>query len=37
MLAEPQMQEGKVIIRPLPAILPGHLWIGVDDKSSNAR
>lgn len=32
MLAEPQMQEGKVIIRSMRSIMPGHLWIGVDEK-----
>ncbi len=32
MLAEPQMQEGKVVVRALRSILPGHLWIGVDEK-----
>lgn len=32
MLAEPQAQAGKVIIRTLRSILPGHLWIGVDEK-----
>ena len=37
MLAEPQIQEGKVIIRPLPSILPGHLWIGVDEKTHANR
>lgn len=32
MLAENQIQEGKVMIRTLRSILPGHLWIGVDEK-----
>jgi hypothetical protein len=32
MLKEPQAQEGKILIRPLRSILPGHLWIGVDEK-----
>ncbi len=32
MLAEPQAQAGRVIIRPLRAVLPGHLWIGVEDR-----
>jgi hypothetical protein len=27
-------QAGKVVIRSLRSILPGHLWIGVDDKQS---
>jgi hypothetical protein len=25
-------QVGKVIVRPNRAILPGHLWIGIEDK-----
>lgn len=37
MLAEPQMREGKVIIRPLSSILPHHLWIGVDEKTHALR
>ncbi len=28
-------QVGKVLIRPLRLILPGHLWIGVDEKGAN--
>lgn len=32
MIAEHQLQEGRVIIRPLRSILPGHFWIGVDEK-----
>ncbi len=27
-------QHGKIIIRALRSILPGHLWIGVDEKPS---
>ena len=27
-------QQGKIIIRALRSILPGHLWIGVDEKPS---
>jgi hypothetical protein len=34
MLTEPQAQQGKVIIRALRSILPGHLWIGVDEKQT---
>ncbi len=37
MLAEPQMQEGKVLVRPLSSILPDHLWIGVDEKTHALR
>ena len=25
-------QSGKIMIRPLRSVLPGHLWIGVDEK-----
>ena len=25
-------QQGKILVRALRSILPGHLWIGVDDK-----
>ena len=25
-------QTGKILIRPFRSVLPGHLWIGVDDK-----
>lgn len=25
-------QAGKVIVRPNRAVLPGHLWIGIEDK-----
>jgi hypothetical protein len=32
MLKEPQAQDGKILIRPLRSVLPGHLWIGVDEK-----
>jgi hypothetical protein len=32
MLPEPEAHEGKILIRPARAILPGHLWIGVDEK-----
>ena len=26
-------REGKIIIRPNRSVLPGHLWIGVEDKN----
>jgi hypothetical protein len=32
MLPEQQLQAGKIMVRPLRTILPGHLWIGVDEK-----
>jgi len=25
-------QTGKILIRPFRSVLPGHLWIGVDEK-----
>ena len=25
-------QAGKIVIRPLRSVLPGHLWIGVNEK-----
>lgn len=32
-IPEPESrQTGKILIRPLRSILPGHLWIGVDEK-----
>ena len=32
MLAEPQAQAGRVVVRPLRSVLPGHLWIGVEER-----
>jgi hypothetical protein len=37
MLGEPQpamqeLQAGKIAVRPNRSILPGHLWIGTEDK-----
>jgi len=29
-----ERKQGKIIIRALRSILPGHLWIGVDDQPS---
>jgi hypothetical protein len=31
MLAETELQIGRVSVRPMRSILPGHLWIGIDD------
>lgn len=31
MLPEKSPETGKVTIRPYQPILPGHLWIGIDD------
>ena len=30
-LEKSQAQSGRINIRPLRAIMPGHLWIGVDE------
>lgn len=32
MLAENTFQAGRVMVRPLRSVLPGHLWIGVEEK-----
>ncbi len=32
-LPEPVVQTGKIQIRAMKTVLPGHLWIGVDEKS----
>lgn len=32
MLSEPQHQTGRIVVRTLRAVLPGHLWIGVEGK-----
>jgi len=32
MLPESEAHEGKIIIRSARSVLPGHLWIGVDEK-----
>jgi len=32
MLTEPPLQAGAVTVRASRAILPGHLWIGVEEK-----
>lgn len=32
MLPENEGHAGKILIRPLRSVLPGHLWIGVDEK-----
>ncbi|MBU4224226.1 MAG: hypothetical protein KKC71_00185 [Chloroflexi bacterium] len=33
MLAEPLLKAGKVSVRPNRLVLPGHLWIGVEEKN----
>ncbi len=30
--AEEELQAGKITVRPNRSILPGHLWIGTEDK-----
>ena len=37
MLAEAQLQDGKITIKPLRSVLPGHLWIGVDEKAPEVQ
>jgi hypothetical protein len=32
MLKEPMIQAGRIQVRPMQTVLPGHLWIGVDEK-----
>ncbi len=32
MLTETQVQAGRVLVRPLRSVLPGHLWIGVEER-----
>jgi hypothetical protein len=32
MISEPMAQSGRIQIRPMRTVLPGHLWIGVDEK-----
>lgn len=34
MLSEPEMRVGRVAVKPLRLVLPGHLWIGI---SAEAR
>ena len=31
MIPEKKAESGKIAIRPYQPILPGHLWIGIDD------
>lgn len=33
MLPEPDVQAGKIQVRAMKTVLPGHLWIGVDEKT----
>jgi hypothetical protein len=33
MMSEPMTQTGRIQIRPMRTVLPGHLWIGVDEKA----
>ena len=32
MMSEPEMHAGRIVVKSLRAVLPGHLWIGVEDK-----
>ncbi len=31
---EKQLELGKLIIRPYQSMMPGHIWIGVEDRKS---
>jgi hypothetical protein len=33
MLKDVKVDEGKITIRPYRPVLPGHIWIGVEDKN----
>jgi len=33
MLKDEQLKEGKITIRPYRPVLPGHIWIGIEDKN----
>jgi hypothetical protein len=33
MLKDGQLKEEKITVRPYRPVLPGHIWIGVEDKS----
>jgi hypothetical protein len=30
-----ELHVGSITLRPMRAVLPGHLWIGVDEKGAN--
>lgn len=32
LLSEPESHVGQVVVKPMRAVLPGHLWIGVEEK-----
>ncbi len=32
MMTEPELRAGRVVVKALRAVLPGHLWIGVEEK-----
>lgn len=32
-----ELKVGRVTVRPLRSILPGHLWIGVEEKVNNEQ
>ena len=33
MMKDEQPKEGKITIRPYRPVLPGHIWIGIEDKN----
>jgi hypothetical protein len=32
MLKDNKLDEGKITVRPYRPVLPGHIWVGVEDK-----
>lgn len=32
MMTTPEMHAGHIVVKPLQAVLPGHFWIGIEDK-----
>ncbi len=32
MMTTPEMHAGRIVVKALRAVLPGHLWIGVEDR-----
>jgi len=33
MLKDSKLDEGKITVRPYRPVLPGHIWVGVEDKN----
>jgi len=32
MMNEPELRAGKIVVKALRTVLPGHLWIGIEEK-----